>query len=295
MKIRNNVNLYNRTDMAVEFCKNSNSQKMFGVLSKTIKHDNSVVETIVELKAKNSLGRERGRYVTIDAPLLFCNEKSNVSSVVCELLKNEIKRLSNKAQNILIIGIGNDGLTSDALGPKTLENIQISRSFNGEKLAGFGKNIPLVSKFSPNVLGNTGIESFDVVEAVVDKIKPDLLIVIDSLCARSVTRVGQSFQISTAGIQPGSGVGNRQKELSVFTLNVPVVAIGVPMVVQTFSLFNDLFSGLGEESSEFVHELWSELKNSGVGELVVTPKEVDFIVETCAEIITKAINTALFG
>ena len=285
----------NRTDMAVEFRTCAKAKRQFGVSSRSVKYDFGVDETVVELKSHNSLGRERGRYVTFDAPFLFGTHQCEISEMLQDLIKKEIRRLSKGSKNVLIVGVGNDGLTSDSLGPKTLEKVQISRSFDGTRIGGVAPNVPLISKVSPNVLGNTGIESFDIVEAVVDKIKPDLLIVVDSLCARSVSRVGQSFQISTAGIQPGSGVGNRQKELSVSTLNVPVVAIGVPMVVQTFSLFNDLFADLGGGYDGLVAEMWGELQGSGVGELVVTPKEVDYIVETCANIIAKAINTAFFG
>lgn len=232
----------------------------------SVKNIGSIKRTDITLGESNEYNKPAGKYITYDC--LEIDGRGTKTALV-DYLSKDIKKLISGAGSLLCLGIGNPDVTSDALGPRCINNIAVT--------AGGTKTRINVSKFSPSVVGNTGINSNDVITALVAKVKPDAVIVIDSLCTRNFGRIGSSFQISDGGLVPGSGVGEGMFELTKKTLGVKVVAIGVPTVVHFRSI-------LGEYVTD------AEILNKYNG-LFVSPKEIDFIVSFCADVIAGAINS----
>jgi len=185
--------------------------------------------------------------------------------------------LSGNKKNVLVVGLGNPNLTADGLGNATVKRLLITRHISPHI-----KKLPSISAILPNVLGVTGIESFDVIKGVVDRIQPDLVLAVDSLASATVGRIGAAFQICSGGITPGSGVSNHRERLSVQTLGVDVISIGVPLVVYATTIIEEVLNTTKEYSQE-------------ISSLIVTPKEIDILVEECSKIISSAINLAYLG
>ena len=232
----------------------------------SVKNIGQIKRTDITLNENNEFNKPAGKYITYDC--LGVDGKGTKTTLI-DYLSKDIKKLISGAKILLCLGIGNPDVTSDALGPRCVSNSSVT--------VGEAKRQVCVSKFSPSVVGNTGIKSNDVVTALVAKVKPDAVIVIDSLCTRNFGRIGSSFQISDVGLVPGSGVGEGAFELTPKTLGVKVVAIGVPTVVHFRSI-------LGEYVGD------AEILNKYNG-LFVSPKEIDFIVSFCADVIAGAINS----
>lgn len=283
-----------RTDIAPEIIEDKN-KAMFctGVTSEITKYDNKITKHNVFLGDNNSFLRPKGTYITIDSPLINI-ENDKVYKKTTELLSEALKPFVKDKKNILVIGIGNRGLTSDSLGPKVSEQIEVTRGVNGQILPSKSKKLPLVSVFAPSVLGRTGIESFDVVVGLVKSINPQLVIVIDALCTRKVSRIGTSFQITDVGILPGSGIAASPNELSKKTLGCDVVAIGVPMVVYASELALDILFEERFENIEILNKFKKEVSKS-YSDLVVTPKNIDEIVLYTSNTIACAINDCIFN
>ena len=192
---------------------------------------------------------------------------------------DEIRKLIPEG-NALICGIGNEKITPDALGPDCISHILATRHI-GEELAksiGFD-NLRSVTAISPGVLGQTGIETGEVIKAVIDKTKPDFVIAVDALASRTIKRLGKTVQISDTGIVPGGGVGNARNELSKKTLGIPVVSVGVPTVVDANTLINDIAE--------------NDIVYNGAKQMIVTPKEIDLLIARSSRLISHAINLAL--
>ena len=228
------------------------------------------------LQEKNEQGKKAGEYITlkvgnINALTEFCDiEKATVKSLE--------KLLPKKRESILLIGLGNREITSDCIGPYTAEKILATRHIIGEFSEKIGlSGLKSVSVLEPGVLGKTGIESAETVSAVVNKIKPDAVIVIDALCAKNSENLFSVIQFTNTGISPGSGVKNTRKELSYETLGVPTVAIGVPTVVQANVIAKDL---TGSE-------------NVPQNDLLLTPKDTDLLSHRISEILARALNIFL--
>ena len=281
-----------QTDIADEIIED-NKKKMFqdGSSSYITKYLDDIVKHVVNLEKDNAYNRPKGRYVTIDSPLLIFGSKSVFEHTVEQLYTELKKQLINK-KNILVVGIGNKGQTSDSLGPKVIQNIENHRVRNGGKLIFGGKR--KLFAFAPNVAFRTGIDSVEITKSLVETIKPDIVIIIDSLCTSKIERIGTSFQIADSGLSPGSGLNDDSFELSKSTLGVDSVAIGVPMVVFASELavdflFNDLV-----ETEIFKEKFRDKMKNS-FGDFVVTPKDIDDIVYFCSEVISEAIVKVLYS
>ncbi len=235
--------------------------------------DNNIKKTVVKLKRNNEFNKPEGEYITYDVNNEFVN-----SHKLSAHIYDDLKRLIKKYNKILFIGIGNEVLTSDSLGPRAVDLVDITEE---------GR----VFKLNPNVAGNTGIESDVLIKSVVNIVRPDVIIAIDSLASRSFNRVGTSFQISTAGITPGSGSGKTSvQELSVKTLGIPVIAIGVPMVVHVNSFMLDLINGLNLPNIDSFSLVNSINEKLGFNGMIMAPKEVDYLIEFCSSVIGKAIN-----
>ncbi len=272
--------MQNRTDLAIESiglsCENlsgtSSTTTVFG--------DVSVTCTIIsEDPASKAINKPIGKYTTVDIPCLSYSTENieEVSDIIAEQIKELLPENKN---GILVIGLGNREITPDALGPKACEKILATRHIadtlaNELGLGGLRK----VSVLSPGVLGQTGIETVEIIKGITDKTKPTAVIVIDALAAKSIKRIGTTVQISNVGISPGSGVGNKRKEISKTTLGIPVIAIGIPTVVDAETLYLDIS---GTQSND-----------TALSEMIVTPREIDTIIEQASLLLGHSINKAL--
>ncbi len=228
--------MYNfRTDLALErreiFKKNNNLEEIDGVEieNKEIDENLKVIKVnITNQNGEQSIGKPIGTYITIDIQKLRLAEEAEIQKSA-EVLSDELKEIINKhiesKDDILVVGLGNMYVTPDSLGPKVINDIDVTRHIIKYLPQYIDENSRPVSAISPGVLGTTGIETLEILEGVVKEIKPKLLIVIDALASRSIERISSTIQLSDTGIVPGAGVGNTRKEISKSTLGIPVVAI----------------------------------------------------------------------
>ena len=228
--------MYNfRTDLALErrdiFKKNNKLEEIDGIETEEKEIDENLkVEKvkIINENGEKAIGKPIGRYVTIDIKNLRLAEEAEIQKSA-ETLSTELKEIINKHINfkddILVVGLGNIYVTPDSLGPKVIKTIDITRHIIKYLPQYIDENSRPVSAISPGVLGTTGIETLEILEGIVNEIKPKMLIVIDALASRSIERISSTIQISDTGIVPGAGVGNKRKEISKNTLGIPVIAI----------------------------------------------------------------------
>lgn len=321
--MENSVNF--RTDMAderVDEYKRVNNLTYLDGVEVIQNEKNNITTTVVKITNENgekSLSKKIGDYITIetkDIKYLEDKEEHELVKIVSDELKNLIKgkEKSNEKSSILIVGLGNEYITPDALGPKVVKNINITRHVLN--IAGdiANSNQRSVCAIMPGVLGTTGIETFEIVKSVVDRIKPDIVIAIDSLASSSMHRIGNTIQLSDTGITPGAGVRNKREGLNYESLNVPVIALGVPTVVDFVTLTNEAIDKIIDKTANEIEEFEDvdndQLKNI-VGFLnqktrydmvanllnsdsyIFTPKEVDELIDVTSSIIGKSINLAL--
>lgn len=259
-----------------------------------------------------SIGKPMGNYITLEVPSLKDND-TVVYQKTIYAMANELKRIIplKDDSKILIIGLGNWNVTPDALGPKVISNLMVTKHLLEYLPDQVDKGIRPVSAISPGVLGITGIETGEIVMGIVDKVKPDVLIAIDALAAKNMQRVNTTIQIADTGIAPGSGVGNKRMEISKNTVNMPVVAIGVPTVVdaatmasETIDLVLDSMIEQAKQGTEFYNMLKGvdrdekygmikELLQPYVGNLIVTPKEIDDVIKRVSKVLANGLNMAL--
>lgn len=264
---------------------------------------------IIDEQGEEKLGKPIGTYTTIDVKKLKIADDSEIQKA-SEIVSNELKKLLEKhikeKDDILVVGLGNIYVTPDSLGPKVIKEIDITRHFLKYTPEYIDPNTRPVSAIAPGVLGTTGIETMEIVKGIVDNVKPKLIIVIDSLASKSIERISSTIQIADTGIVPGAGVGNTRNEISKKTLGVPVIAIGVPMVVdlatitdncldifienlQKESKSNDILNKLKEQNN------YEEIKNAlSIQEynMIVTPKEIDELIENMKDVVVRGINFA---
>ncbi len=255
--------------------------------------------------AAQKLGKAQGKYVTLDAealtqrPLdLFAHVSQCLRRELTELIPLPETRL--KSGTVLVVGLGNRGVTPDSLGPRVAERVFVTRHIKEHMPEAFDFDIPSVCAIAPGVLGVTGVETMDIVFGVANKVKPDLIIAVDALASRRAARISTTIQLSDSGISPGSGVGNTRADLSRANLGVPVIAVGVPLVVYASTISQDTISLIADETGlhgdeERLRELAEQVIAKHMGDFIVTPKDIDVIVEDMAGIIANAINSALFG
>ncbi|MCR5808418.1 MAG: GPR endopeptidase [Clostridiales bacterium] len=259
------------------------------------------IKILTESAAKR-IGKRMGKYVTIDArrlterPLdLFERVSKNLASEISGYLKG-----MDTDSEIMIAGLGNRNVTPDALGPRVAEKVFITRHI--KQYLPDALDYPMYSTASvvPGVLGTTGVETLELIKGLAEKLKPDLIIAIDSLASRRAARISTTIQLSDAGIDPGSGVGNIRSGLNEETIGVPVLAIGVPLVVYASTITQDAISLIaGEtgsiEDKDSVNALADKVINEKMDGLIVTPKDIDRIVEDMSGIVADGINRALYG
>ena len=229
----NTVNF--RTDLALErrdiFKKNNNLEEIDGIETESKDIDENLKVSRVKITNENgekAIGKPIGTYITIDIKKLKLAEEEEIQKSA-EVLSEELKQVISKhvsfKDDILVVGLGNIYVTPDSLGPKVINDIDVTRHIIKYLPQYIDENSRPVSAISPGVLGTTGIETLEILEGIVQNIKPKLLIVIDALASRSIERISSTIQISDTGIVPGAGVGNTRKEISKETLGIPVVAM----------------------------------------------------------------------
>ena len=310
--------MYNfRTDLALErrdiYQKINKLNQIDGIESTEEEKNENLRVTRVKITNENgekSIGKPIGNYITIDIKKLKIageEEIQKTSETLSEELKKLIDKHTDKQGEILVVGLGNIYVTPDALGPKVINEIDVTRHIIKYLPQYIDEGTRPVSAISPGVLGTTGIETVEILKGIVDNIKPKLLIVIDALASRSIERISSSIQISDTGIVPGAGVGNTRQEISQRTLNIPVIAIGIPTVVELATLVSDgidiFIDRLQDKakSNDYLNKLQQEDKyeevkealNVGEYNMIVTPKEIDELIENMKNIVARGINFAV--
>ena len=291
-----------RTDLAMEARELHPS--LSGVTEESEEHEGVAVTRIALTTddAAARLEKRKGRYVTLDAPELSARPL-DLFERVSRALSNELSRLMEglgTCENVLVVGLGNRAITPDSLGPRVVESIYVPRHIKHYMPDALPGPVRAVSAVAPGVLGVTGVETMEIVRGVVEHCKPDLVIAVDALASRRAARISTTVQLTDAGISPGAGVGNNRTGLDRETLGVPVIAIGVPLVVFATTISQDTISLIADETGlhndeERLKELAAKVIAEHIGELIVTPKEIDSIVADMTRIVADGINMALFG
>ena len=311
--------MYNfRTDLALErrdlYNKAHNIEKdIDGIETEEEKVNDDITISRVKVtneKGEEAIGKPIGSYITIDVKKFNIAQNEEIQQA-SEALTKELKTLLEKRIDekgpILVVGLGNIYVTPDALGPKVINEIDITRHLLQYMPEVLNKDTREVSAVSPGVLGTTGIETLEILKGIVDNIKPKLVIVIDALASRSIERISSSVQLADTGIVPGAGVDNTRKEISIKTLGIPVIAIGIPTVVEAATIAADSLTLLIQkvqeqgESNDFLNKLQEEDKYQVIKEVlapeefnfIVTPKEIDGLIEKMKDVVARGINFAI--
>ncbi len=261
-----------RTDLALEIFENEKEKLL-------IRKNKEVTVTeikIEEEKDAEKYGKPCGKYISIEFPSV--EKISDYKEIEKEIKRAILTLLPNDFEKILVVGLGNREITCDSIGPVTAEKILATRHITKQFAEKIGlAGIKSVSVTVPNVLGKTGIEATDAVKGTVKTVLPDAVIVIDALSCTSINRIFRSIQLCNSGISPGSGIKNSRKELSYNSLGVPVIAVGVPTVVDAMTLSEEI----------------SGKKAKFETDLIVTPKDADLLIHRISEILANAINVSI--
>lgn len=305
-----------RTDLALEateICEEQ-STALDGVVVDTKELEDCTVTTVEIINETGSkiMNKEIGKYITLESDLMKFDDDDSREKVI-NYLKDELIDVfgTDQSKRTLVIGLGNWNITSDALGPRAVSKTLVTRHIFKNYNKDYDDDFSEVAALSPGVMGITGIETVEIVKSIVDKIKPDRVVAIDALASRKMDRVNATIQISTGGIAPGGGVGNKRKALDKSYLGVDVIAIGVPTVVDAATLTIDVLDlaidnlmEVSEESSGFytmLKKLKEEEKYQLIKDsldpydknLIVTPKDIDETIENLAIIISEGLNRSL--
>ena len=283
------------------------------------KNDEIVTTTTVDVLNENgatALSKEIGEYITMEIKDIKYLEEKDKSKII-NTLSNEIKNLigEDKTKSILVVGLGNIYVTPDSLGPKVVQSVDITRH-----LINFAKDLVepdtrSVSALSPGVLGTTGIETSEIITSVCNEVKPDIVIAIDSLASSSINRLGTTIQLSNTGITPGAGVRNKREGINQNTLNVPVIAIGVPTVVDMATITSEAIdkmvevtkqkiengdNSVSKEQIERVINIFNDDNKYNMianvldtDNFIVTPKEIDDVIQIVSDLISSGINMSI--
>lgn len=279
-----------RTDLAVERREIVGSDHIDGiVLSEYEEKGVKVTEiNVTNERGSKALGKPVGEYITLEVTPF--TQMTDVFSSQLDVISDHISKLLPEEGTVLVIGLGNKSITPDAFGPLVIQYVMATRHIDEElqKSIGF-EEMRRVAAVATGVLGKTGIESNEIAESIVKKIKPSAVIAVDALAARRLERLGTTVQMSSSGITPGSGVGNARGALNKETLGIPVISIGVPTVVDGSTLAYDIIEKAGFDENSVTEEI---LRPFGQG-IIVTPEEVDLMVERAALLVAMGINCAL--
>jgi len=318
-----------RTDLALELVEDKDIDGIR--ITKKKSNDIDVSSVLVSRKGSKIINKKPGKYITIEFPDITDETvRENVKSVFIKELK-KILRINNKSEHILVVGLGNENSTPDALGPMTINKLIVTNHLY--EMGVVDQTYQRISAFNPSVMGKTGIETSDLLLNVVKIIKPDKILVIDSLASSSIERVNKTIQMTDTGIHPGSGIGNKRKEISKEIFGIPVIAVGVPTVVDAVTIVSDTFEFLtkhyiymkknidnpklklmpninyltedinvneedkknllgliGTLTEEEIKKLMQDVLSPIGYNMIVTPKEIDFIIKEISDVIAFSLN-----
>ncbi len=309
-----------RTDLALEtrekFEEDNVEIKGVKVEEKYVEETEIKVTTMV-IETENgarAMGRPKGNYITLEAPDMDGQDEEyhqRISVELAKIIRNLLPKTKEKL-SVLIVGLGNREVTPDALGPRVVDHMMITRHVLKEfgKYAFGEEEVTSVSGIVPGVMAQTGMESQEIIRGIIEETAPDVLIAVDALAARSTKRLSRTIQITDTGINPGSGVGNHRHGLSKETVGIPVIAIGVPTVVDAATIVSDTMQNLIQAMEESAHlqslstglnalnamekyELIRELLSPQLNTMFVTPKDIDESVRKLSDTISEGLNIAL--
>lgn len=247
-------------------------------------------------QAAQRLGKAEGTYWTMthpELPMLTAEDRIGVAQQVAQVLRLMLPPKGD----VLVLGLGNRRMTADALGDRVVSGVLVTRHLKDwtEQQLGTPARLRSVCALSPGVLGVTGMETAEMAMGLVDRLKPAAVLVVDALAAMETDHIGTTIQLTDTGIRPGSGVGNHRAGINAQTLQVPVIAIGIPMVVYASTIVRDALKGIlaAESPAEEAHRMAEQLTGSLKADLVVTPRDIDELVAGLADMLALAINTAL--
>lgn len=301
-----------RTDLAVEANEEvkKSDTKLKGIIVKE-DYNKELGVLVTRLTVTNKMGEKAinkpiGNYITIESQQLACYDDdyhNQISEIIAKNILDLMKdHLTKKNSSILVVGLGNRDVTPDSLGPDVVDNIFIDRHYNE-------KGDIVLSGMVPGVMAQTGMETAEIIKGIVNETNPDVVIAIDALAARNTRRLNTTVQLSDKGIHPGSGVGNHRTGITEETIGVPVIAIGVPTVIDAPTIVNDTmenliralgtsdeFKGLEKSFSQFSandkYNLIKEVINPEMADMYVTPKDVDATIKRIGYTLSDAINIA---
>ena len=279
-----------RTDLALERHEIITDEEKEGISFESFSEGGMKISriTVKTKAASEKLGKPAGRYSTMEIP--FLKDSGDVRNDAIEIFAREVSYLLPEKGTVLVAGLGNKRITPDALGPECVERLLATRHITPEIAEAIGfSHLRSVAGIIPGVLGNTGIETAEILGGITAKIKPSALIVIDALAARSTERLGTTVQMSDTGVSPGAGVGNKRCRIDKNSVGVPVIAIGVPTVVDGVTMTLDFI----EKSGISVDNKIKEDYLKGERGMMVTPKEIDSVISRAATFIAMGINKAM--
>ena len=295
-----------RTDLALEareYVENANGELRGVIVDEYEKKEIGVSVTKVQITTKNSaklLGKPKGTYITLEVPdLCQCGENGDVSEnhekIAAEISEHLTQLLPRKKDNlqVLVVGLGNRDVTADALGPAVAEHLYISRHMLQEfgRLGIEKKRGIITSCIVPGVMAKTGMETAEIVKGIVSETTPDAVIAIDALASRSTKRLNRTIQISNTGIHPGSGVGNHRNAIDEETLGIPVIAIGVPTVVDAATIVADALEKMHKELQETAFlQARDSVALSSLYNMYVTAKDIDSTIKRVSFTLAEALN-----
>ena len=297
-------------DLAVEaheLLRGDAQREVAGVKENIENHDYCSVTTVSILNPQGeaALNKPQGNYITIEAPELRFNDsrvQQDVSKVISEKIEAMLKNFNlNEEAPILLVGLGNWDATPDALGPRVINSSLVTRHLHKYAPDAVQGGLRSVAGLAPGVLGITGIETAEIIRGVVERVNPSLVIAIDALAARSIERISTTVQLADTGINPGSGIGNQRKGINHETLGVPVIAIGVPTVVHAAVFAYETFTNIIATNPNLRNHLTQQMVENGVkeilqpfeGNLTVTPKEIDDLIDRISKTVALGINQGL--
>lgn len=305
-----------RTDLAMEARemyqeKAQEDSEISGVKAENEQHGGVTVTRvqILDENGAHALGKPVGNYITLEMPEIGKRDPALIKEAT-ECLAQELRKMTPRTgESVLVVGLGNWNITPDALGPKVSGGILVTRHLKEYMPEQFNENVCGVCTIAPGVLGLTGIETNEIIKGVVRHVRPCAVIAIDALASRRMDRVNTTIQLADTGIQPGAGVGNRRGALNKETLGVPVIAVGIPTVVDAATIASDALDRLteeirrqsGEESQivrllegmEEKYDLIRQVLSPYNENLIVTPKDMDVMLSDMSKLLASGINLAL--